>query len=259
MTALVPDPAWRAQVQDGGVVVHAGADLAYLLPDVPDAEARVLVELFEPVRRGSARPLDPGRLTAPVREQLRSLGALRPAGLPVPDAPLNVGVRVVGTEPAGLGGHFPPPDGEPDLVLVVRTTGTLGDLAALREPKPHLLLDLAYHHTASLGPFVVPGASACLGCLAVRARHRWGDPEPPARPAATTADFPLRWAGHAIGRLAAGSLALLDRVVTLHLDEFTTTAEDVLPAADCEACPRFEVGRVDLPWGKPDDDRSAPA
>ncbi|MEU4442139.1 hypothetical protein AB0K14_15265 [Actinosynnema sp. NPDC050801] len=259
MTGLVPDPAWHVQVQDEGLVVHAGADLAYLLSDVPSAEARLLVELFEPVRRGTARPLDPERLSGPVRAQLRSLGALRPAGLPVPDEPLNVGVRVVGTAPAGLGDHFPPHGGEADVVLVVRTNGTLADLAALREPKPHLLLDLAYHHTASLGPFVVPGASACLGCLAVRARHRWGDPRPPQRPAATTADFPLRWAKHAITRLAAGSLALLDRVVTLHLDEFTTTAEDVLPAADCEACPRFEVGRVDLPWGKIHDDRSAPA
>ncbi|TQM83527.1 hypothetical protein FHX81_5953 [Saccharothrix saharensis] len=127
MTALVPDPGRRARVQDEGVVVHAGADPVHLLPDVPGAEARVLVELFEPVRRGSARPLDPDRLTAPVREHLRALGALRPAGLPVPGAPPNVGVRVLGTEPAGL------------------------------------------------------GASACLGCLAVRARHRWGDPEPPGR------------------------------------------------------------------------------
>ncbi|ONI88450.1 hypothetical protein ALI22I_19015 [Saccharothrix sp. ALI-22-I] len=261
MTALVPDPAWRAQIQDEGLVVHAGADLAYLLPDVPSAEARVLVELFEPVLRGSARPLDPEQLTAPVRAhlpQLRSLGALRPAGLPAPDKPLNVGVRVVGAEPAGLGRHFDRNSAQPDVVLIVRTTGTLRDLAELREPKPHLLLDLAYHHTASLGPFVVPGASACLGCLAVRARHRWGDPEPPARPAATTADFPFLWAKHAIDRLAAGSLALLDRVVTLHLDEFTTTAEDVLPAADCDVCPRFEVGRVELPWGKPDDNRLTP-
>lgn len=249
MTGLVPDPAWRVLRQGEGLVLHAGADLAYLLPDVPEAEARALVELF-------ATGGSPDRLGAPLRAQLRSLGALRPAALP-PAAP-TVGVRVVGAEPARLRDHFPGhPD--PDLVLVVRTTGTLGDLAGLREPRPHLLLDLAYHHTASLGPFVVPGASACLGCLAVRARRRWGDPEPPPEPAATTADFPFRWAAHAIDRLGAGSLALLDRVVALHLDELTTTAEDVLPSAHCRTCPRFETGRVDLPWGKPDDHRPATA
>lgn len=39
----------------------------------------------------------------PVRQQLRSLGALRPAGLPTADEPrpLGVGARVVGTAPAG--------------------------------------------------------------------------------------------------------------------------------------------------------------
>lgn len=48
---------------------------------VPDP-ARVRVE---PVRRGSVRPLDPGRPTTPVLEQPRF--PLRQAGLPVPDKP----------------------------------------------------------------------------------------------------------------------------------------------------------------------------
>ncbi|WP_367136637.1 hypothetical protein [Saccharothrix sp. HUAS TT1] len=60
MTALVPNPARRARAWDEGLVVRAGADLAHLLPDVPGAEARVLVELVEPVRRGTARPARPG-------------------------------------------------------------------------------------------------------------------------------------------------------------------------------------------------------
>ncbi|PSL58065.1 hypothetical protein B0I31_101280 [Saccharothrix carnea] len=99
MTALVPAPARCARVRDEGVVLHSVA------PDVPSVEARVPVGRFEPVRRGSARPLDPERLIAPVREHPRWLGAPRPVGLPVPDVPLNVGVRVFGTGPAGLGDH----------------------------------------------------------------------------------------------------------------------------------------------------------
>lgn len=252
MSALAPDPAWRALRQPGGLVLHAGADLSYLLPDVPDAEARAVVDVL-------AGRADPDRLGPAMRLQLRSLGALRPADLPTRRPPA-VGVRVVGAEPARLRGHFPGHP-EPDLVLVVRTTGTLADLADLREHRPHLLLDLAHHHTAALGPLVVPGASACLGCLTVRARRRWSDPEPPPTPAATTADLPFHWARHAIDRLVGGSLALLDRVVTLNLDEFTTTAEDVLPSADCETCPRFDTGRVDLPWddtGGISDDNRAP-
>lgn len=72
------------------------------LPDVPGDGARVRVEPVEPVRRGSARPLDPDRPTAPVRPHPSS------PGLPVPDA----GSRVVGAAPAGLGGGFPRPDGD---------------------------------------------------------------------------------------------------------------------------------------------------
>lgn len=109
MSALGSDPARHEDV-----VLRVGADLAHVLSNVPSAEARVRVELFEPVRRGSARPLDPDRPTAPVREHPRSLGMPRPAGLPAPDEPLNVGVRVLGAEPAGLGEHLPPTVGAVD-------------------------------------------------------------------------------------------------------------------------------------------------
>jgi hypothetical protein len=259
--SLVADPAWHAQVRDEGLVVYAGADLAYLIPDLPRAVAVALAGLFEPVLRGVARTVDESRLGEPVRRhvaQLRTLGALRPAGLPSGDAkPMGVGTRVVGEAPAGLAERLPH-DEDPDLLLVVRTTGTLADLVevARETTVPHLLLDLAYHHTAAVGPFVVPGAGACLACLAVRAGRRWGDPPPPPRPGALRHDFPISLALQAIQNIRGGSLALLDAVVTVDLDEFTTTRESVLPAADCEICPKVQFGRVSLPWGDHERDGS---
>ncbi|MFD4642329.1 hypothetical protein ACFWN2_33820 [Lentzea sp. NPDC058436] len=259
--SLVADPAWHAQIRDEGLVVYAGADLAYLIPDLPRAVAVALAGLFEPVLRGVARTVDESRLGEPVRQhlaQLRTLGALRPAGLPADDAkPMGVGTRVVGEAPAGLAERLPH-DENPDLLLVVRTTGTLVDLVEVaRETKvPHLLLDLAYHHTAAVGPFVVPGAGACLACLAVRAGRRWGDPPPPPRPGALDHEFPISLALQAIHNIHNGSLALLDTVVTVNLDEFTTTRESVLPAAGCEVCPTVEFGRVSLPWGNHERDGS---
>ncbi|MEU0878907.1 hypothetical protein ABZ345_09940 [Lentzea sp. NPDC005914] len=252
--SLVADPAWHAQVRDEGLVVYAGADLAYLIPDLPRAVAVALAGLFEPVLRGVARTVDESRLGEPVRRhvaQLRTLGALRPAGLPSPELPPSgVGTRFVGGAPAGLVERLPHND-DPDLLLVVRTTGTLVDLVEVARSVrvPHLLLDLAYHHTAAIGPFVVPGAGACLACLAVRAGRRWGDPPPPPHPGAVSSDFPISLALQAIQNILGGSLALLDAVVTVNLDEFTTTRESVLPAADCEICPALPVGRVELPWG----------
>ncbi|MET9628718.1 hypothetical protein ABZX92_14770 [Lentzea sp. NPDC006480] len=259
--SLVADPAWHAQVRDEGLVVYAGADLAYLIPDLPRAVAVALAGLFEPVLRGVARTVDESRLGEPVRRhvaQLRTLGALRPAGLPAPASrPSGVGTRFVGEAPAGLVERLPRGD-DPDLVLVVRTTGTLVDLVevARETTVPHLLLDLAYHHTAAIGPFVVPGAGACLACLAVRAGRRWGDPPPPPQPGAVSSDFPISLALQAIQNIRSGSLALLDAVVTVNLDEFTTTRESVLPAAGCEICPALPVGRVALPWGDHLDHRS---
>ncbi|WP_157985234.1 hypothetical protein [Lentzea terrae] len=260
--SLVADPAWHAQIRDEGLVVYAGADLAYLIPDLPRAVAVALAGLFEPVLRGVARTVDESRLGEPVRRhvaQLRTLGALRPAGLPKTDEPkpMGVGTRFVGEAPAGLAELLPHND-DPDLLLVVRTTGTLLDLVEVaRETEiPHLLLDLAYHHTAAIGPFVVPGAGACLACLAVRAGRRWGDPPPPPHPGAMSHDFPLALALQAIQNIRGGSLALLDAVVTVNLDEFTTTRETVLPAAGCEICPALPVGRVSLPWGNHDDGSS---
>ncbi|MCG8922922.1 hypothetical protein [Lentzea sp. CC55] len=260
--SLVADPAWQAQVRDEGLVVYAGADLAYLIPDLPGAVAVALAGLFEPVPGGVARTVDESRLGEPARPylaQLRTLGALRPAGLPVDgvDGPVGVGTRVVGRAPAGLAERLPSHE-NPDLLLVVRTTGTLLDLVEVaRETKvPHLLLDLAYHHTAAIGPFVVPGAGACLACLAVRAGRRWGDPPPPPHPAALRHEFPISLAEQAIRNIRNGSLALLDTVVTVNLDEFTTTRESVLPAAGCEVCPTVEPGRVTLPWGDHERDGS---
>lgn len=252
--SLVADPAWHAQIRDEGLVVYAGADLAYLIPDLPRAVAVALAGLFEPVLRGVARTVDESRLGEPVRRhvaQLRTLGALRPARLPADEQrPMGVGTRFVGEAPAGLVERLPHND-DPDFLLVVRTTGTLVDLVEVaRETRvPHLLLDLAYHHTAAIGPFVVPGAGACLACLAVRAGRRWGDPPPPPHPAAMSHELPLALAVQAIQNIRNGSLALLDAVVTVNLDEFTTTRESVLPAAGCEVCPKVEFGRVSLPWG----------
>ncbi|MEV6712074.1 hypothetical protein AB0M48_08515 [Lentzea sp. NPDC051208] len=259
--SLVADPGWHAQVRDEGLVVYAGADLAYLIPDLPRAVAVALAGLFEPVLRGVARTVDENRLGEPVRRhlaQLRTLGALRPAGLPAEDVkPMGVGTRVVGEAPAGLAELLPHND-DPDLLLVVRTTGTLVDLieVARETTVPHLLLDLAYHHTAAVGPFVVPGAGACLACLAVRTGRRWGDPPPPPHPAAMSHEFPISLAMQAIQNIQSGSLALLDTVVTVNLDEFTTTRESVLPAAGCEICPTVEFGRVSLPWGNHERDGS---
>jgi len=262
VTALIADDGWRATARAEGLVVTAGADLVYLLPDVSDVDARAVAAVFE-----QPSAFEPDALPAPARAllpTLRGLGALRPAALPTPTRPreLAVAVQLVGTDPGGLldtlAGELRVVDAaQADLRLVVRTTGSLRDLmdVAARlatEDAVHLLLDLAHHHTVVIGPLVVPGAGACLGCLAVRAANRWGDPPAPERPgAAVEPRWPAALAGHSVRRIGAGSLALLQRSVAHHLDELTATAEDVLPSADCPQCATATTGRLRLPWEDP--------
>lgn len=50
--------------------------------------------------------------------------------------------------------------------------------------RPHVLLDLAYHHSVVIGPWVVPGQTACLACLGARTVRRWGDAPVPPQPLA---------------------------------------------------------------------------
>lgn len=258
MSGLVADPAWRAEVRSEGLLVHAGADESYLVPGLPGDDAERIAALFG---LSTQRLLDPVGLpteAAVLVRQLTSLGALRPADLPQPDAPRELDVRVhaLGDLAAPLGtaliNRFPGGEGA-DLTLLVRTGATLRALTEaateLASGGPYLLLDLAYHHTISLGPLVVPGHSACVGCLAARAAARWGDPEPPRRPRSSThVELAVALAGHANARIGAGSLDLLERVVSFDTDALTSTAEHVLPSADCEVCPGLDTGQLRLPW-----------
>lgn len=104
MTALAVDPGWRAFAVDGGVELTAGADLAYLLPDLTAADAAFLVNLFGSTHDGSSERFDPDRVPESVRDlipRLRALGALRPTGLPNRPDP-TVCLAILGDEPPTL-------------------------------------------------------------------------------------------------------------------------------------------------------------
>ena len=47
---------------------------------------------------------------------------------------------------------------------------------------PHLLIDLGFANTISIGPLVFKNETACLGCYVSRIINNWGDPPPPNEP-----------------------------------------------------------------------------
>ena len=140
------------------------------------------------------------------------------------------------------------------LVLVRHGLGWEQALARYRTQmpaQPHLLLDLSYHHTLALGPYVVPGQSACVYCLGNRVLRRWGEAPVPAMPA--MAAQPARIAALVAPLLDQPPLLLgyLERSVWLDLHRLHGERDRVLRLPWCPACQGGEAAMappLTLPW-----------
>ncbi|HVF75264.1 MAG TPA: TOMM precursor leader peptide-binding protein [Acidimicrobiales bacterium] len=243
--ALVGDPAWRVVADEGHLVVTAGADAVWLLEDVPASVADVVARYWS-----DAPPADVPAEARPVVEHLAGLGALRPAALSA--APTSVGLVVVGSPLPAFADALGAADGVADLTIVLRTNAPLRaliDVAAdLRSP--HVLCDVAFHHSIVLGPHVVPGDTACLACLAGRVGTRWGDPEPPAEPrAAADAALAAALTRRLLANQHDGGAPLVNATVTFDLLTFATRREPLWRSSACAVCADWpDDGRLSLPW-----------
>jgi bacteriocin biosynthesis cyclodehydratase domain-containing protein len=176
------------------------------------------------------------------------LEALLTAGIVVPDLPprAHLKVAVIG-DPTPLSLVAAPcvrvdTVAAADLVLLVRHTS--GHEPLLRRVHydqivaPHLYIDIAYHHTLSLGPLVLPGETACVSCLYGRLRERWGEHDPAPSPGVVS-DYPgivEALVTHELGRIAAGDTSLVRRTVSWNLLARTSTSEILLGVAECPVC-----------------------
>ena len=232
---LEGDPAWRVAPDEGRLVVTAGADAVWLLEDVPAAVADVVARFW------SASPPAPDELppvAQPVVAHLVGLGALRPAGS---TEPRNCVAVVEVGDPAPAFTSALPVRAGADFTVVVRTNAPLRALVdAARElaitGRPHVLCDLAFHHTVALGPHVVPGDTACMACLAQRVGVVWGDPDPPTNPAVASDPADAALAGALVARWlrhGAGLANLVNATVSFDLDDLYTRREPLWPAPGC--------------------------
>ena len=251
---MIPNGGWRLDRQDGALVLHAGADLRYAIDGIAPPVAD---EVLTAWGRGSFDRATLSADAAEVADQLATAGALRPAATVVREA-TTVDVVFVGTAVPALDAAVRAASGGAGaggFAVLVRTTGKLADLAAhaARRADPYLVVDVAYHHTISLGPFVVPGQTACAGCLAGRLSSRWGDDAPPARPTAAHAPVTAAVVAHEVAKGQASGL--VNRTVPLDLDRWRTVEQAVLRLPWCAVCgtgDRPVTGRIDLPWATPE-------
>ncbi len=257
----VPSTAWRLSYEDGLLVLSAGADRAYGLEDVGE---RAALELLEAWERGS---VEPEELSSPARnaaEELIQAGALSRG---VAEGALRaVEVRFVGQHEAELERHLSVgiaasgalrlADGDAELLLYVRTSGRLFEVYESAEPVlvPHLLLDLAYDHTISLGPLVYAGETACLACLAGRIGRLWGDSQPPPRPAMLEGPaLAAALATRELEKVAAGDVRLANATAAYDFETHHVTVGAVYKLPWCPVCGDGAEtnGRIDLPWSGP--------
>lgn len=251
---LVPQAEWSLAHEEGVLVLTGGADALFAFVDL---EPEAALGLLSAWRSG---PIDPAALDPAARDvlfQLRDIGAVR--GVPRERADLRMGLRFVGAALDALEhelvrqGLAPAAEGD-DLLLLVRTNAELkqacddgyGSLAT-----PHLLLDLGFRDTISLGPLVFPGETACLGCLVGRIAHYWGDARPPERPAALRhAALAAALVGLELERFAAGDYRLVNETVSFRLDRLETRRSSVYRLPWCPVCraPEEPVGSIPLPW-----------
>ena len=255
---------WRLAEQNGYLVAIAGADEVWVVDDVPGEIATELAACW------SDRPPTADRLSAPARlavEQLRAVGVFGSASR-IGTRP-RLAVLWAGAEAPELFDRlralchsldWPEPSTDPDqaeVQLIVRTSATLEQTAALaatsmRGATPQFLCDLGSARTVALGPFVVPGHTACIGCLSARIAQRWGDPAPPTRPGAAGpggSGVAAALLCHQIELAISGRFTLVDRTISIDLDSLESQSSPCLRSAYCQVCADLvSDGRVALPW-----------
>lgn len=259
------NPAWavfsQTHAQRSLLLVSGGADELYVVDeaDTPTVVERILGHWQDDTLAILENDPDCG----PAVRQLIRLGVLVP--LQAVRSVRRYAIDWLGEPLPGLADAFDQHasadlqrvDAVADADLLVLVRHGLGWEQALtryraRMPaQPHLLLDLSYHHTLALGPYVVPGQSACVYCLGNRVLRRWGDAVVPALPA--VAAQPARIAALVAPLLDQPQLLLgyLERSVWLDLHRLHGERDRVLRLPWCPACQGGEASLpapLPLPW-----------
>jgi hypothetical protein len=236
--AWVIEPAGAPPAGSTELVLSAGAD------------RRVAIDGLDPRTRAAAQRWQAGepavahdRAQHLLRDRLVALGALTPA-LPSAAAVTLIGDPAVTGELAELMGPGMAPH---DLTVAVRTGAAW---PSIPDGRVHMGLDVALHHTIVLGPLVLPGASACLGCLDARLAQQWPAAPVPSRPAVqrclAVAAALLRVQ---VDLVAGGASPLVNATIAWDLECGTTDRQALYKQPGCTRCDTGGAsGRVALPW-----------
>lgn len=190
------NPSWTLFIQSDMLFLSGGADEIYAVDEAATPACAQLI--FSAWQQGKLDLLRHHPECFPAVRQLRRIGAivssqalavvetLALVWLGEPNQELLTALQQLSDTGAAKAPKLIADIAAADTLLLIRTTANwetiIADYHALDLKQPHLWVDIAYHHTAIIGPYVVPQETACIHCLANRVAHRWGDAPLPDKP-----------------------------------------------------------------------------
>lgn len=254
--------SWTMDLIDGRLIATAGADAIFEIDELNEDER---VRFFKAYQAGDIAILEDDAGFASVISKLIQAGVfyrqILRAGKDVRvrlmwSAGVNQDV-LLALEFANKNSGVIFVEEEADIVVVIRGSGELMPISNLTKDisTPYLFVDTAFDHTISVGPFVVPGETACMTCFAGRLTRAWGDITPPSNPrmgnrALLCAAIILE----AIENFREKGVcpAYIERVWSLDVTSMKTTSEKLFKLPWCTTCGSetsgFGEGSFELPW-----------
>lgn len=187
------NPAWQLFFDQKTLTLTAGSDASYELDELSENEAEIFYKAWQDDALSSLKSQ-----FSSLFQKLQKVGAISPRAESF-SKPLQVAIDWLGAPALPLATTISGRLREnpllcetadflaADLLVLVRTHQThkefLDHYKNLKTAKPHLFVDLAYHHTVVIGPLVFPKQTACLECLMLRLVRNWGEEPPVAEPA----------------------------------------------------------------------------
>lgn len=130
----------------------------------------------------------------------------------------------------------------PDITIIIRAGQTITNFlktikyAQLRSV--HIFVDLAYHHTISIGPLVFPGDTPCIACLEGRLVTRWGSQTPPinAKASKELLDLAYELTRLEIQRYERNDTSLAFKTIAHDTDQRSVETYKLLTVPQCPYC-----------------------
>lgn len=243
-------PEWSITQQDKSLIISGGADARY----------EIELEDDEPSFFATVKPSSLFARNKLKERDNRVLEELVTAEIVVPVLQKNnvLKVSILGdTNKLALTFHKDVQTA--DLLVIVRTNSTYADLLEKIDyqsiTKPHLFVDMAFHHTFSLGPLVFPGETSCIACLQGRVSTRWGDETPPTSPKVMCdySSFVSELISTELNRMLQNDTSLTNKTVSWNFQDRIIKTNQLLKVPLCPICTQNKIdhsGALALPWRK---------